>query len=440
MADVSRGIPLANRLELLLDRLGVQAAHFCARAPQDLQGLIHSAPQRIASLTLVGANARPEALATVGRGLHWITGDGGSIGAVMAPRLASANVGEVTVLRGYDEYQWSDTIADRADEVFAAIAAFWERVSGTPAPRAITRDEEGDVAELSYTARGSGPPVVLLPLGLAAHQWDALLARLHGGFCTVVLGGAHLSPVKMLEARGASDYGRVALGILDLAGPRAGESLIEVGCGSGALLRRIARGYALGRTVGLDVNRYLLHEAEALVHRDGLAERIALREGSAEAIPFPDARFDVVFTSTVMEEVDADRMMAELARIAKPGGRVAVVVRAVDRGSWTNADLPEPLRTRIESSGGGGMDERGCADASLYRRMYEVGLTDVQGGPAWAWTRPGDGWWEQIDAQIRSRLDAEAAEAWTKSIASSVARGFPVWVARPFHCAVGTKG
>ena len=49
-----------------------------------------------------------------------------------------------------------------------------------------------------------------------------------------------------------------------------------------------------------------------------------------------------------MEEVDADRMLAELVRIAKPGGRVAVGVRAVDRGQWTNLPLPAPLKEKIE--------------------------------------------------------------------------------------------
>src|SRR2546422_196531 len=74
------------------------------------------------------------------------------------------------------------------------------------------------------------------------------------------------------------------------------------------------------------------------------------REGSAEAIPLPDHSFDIVFSSTVMEEVDADRMMAELVRIAKPGGSVAVIVRAVDRGNWTNAPLPAEIRRLVEES------------------------------------------------------------------------------------------
>jgi ubiquinone/menaquinone biosynthesis C-methylase UbiE len=232
----------------------------------------------------------------------------------------------------------------------------------------------------------------------------------------------------------------MALGLLAVAEPNPGDSLIEVGCGTGALLRRIARGYSLTRIVGLDVNRFLLKEALALARRDGLAERLSLHEGSAEAIPFPSSSFDIVFTSTVMEEVDADRMMAELVRIAKPGGRVAIVVRAVDRGSWTNVPAPAAIRQRVETpADAGGMNERGCADESLLRRMHEAGLANVRGGPSWAWTRPGDRWWTNIDAQIRGRLTAEEADAWDRAVTAAQANGFPVSVARPFYCGVGTK-
>jgi SAM-dependent methyltransferase len=232
----------------------------------------------------------------------------------------------------------------------------------------------------------------------------------------------------------------MALSALSLAEPRVADALIEVGCGSGALIRRIARAYDMRQIVGLDVNRFLLNEARRLIQREGLGDRITLREGSAVAIPFPEASFDVVFSSTVMEEVDADRMVAELVRIAKPGGRVVVIVRSVDRPSWSNAGVPEPLRQRIESTAGtGGVGERGCADESLYRRLHEAGLAEIRGGPAWAWTHPGDGWWSNIDHQIRGRLSAEDEVVWGNAIEESQATGLPVWVARPFHCATGMK-
>lgn len=440
MSEEASGLSLSNRLELLLDNLGVAAAHFCGRAPQDILSLLTVAPRRVASVTLVGANARPEGFETLGSRILWVTGDGGSIGTIMRPRLATTSAGQVCLLSGYDEFQWSDTVADRTGDIAAVLVPFLRAVDDASALRPVRLSSEGQVAEVSYVAEGSGTPVVLLPLGLAARQWDPLLRYLQESHCTIVLGGPHLAPVEHLESRGASDYSRMALGVLALAEPRSGDSLIEVGCGTGALLRRIARDHGIARIVGLDVNRFLLKEALALAQRDGLAERLSLHEGSAEAIPFPPSSFDIVFTSTVMEEVDADRMMAELVRIAKPGGRVAVVVRAVDRGSWTNVPAPAAIRQCIASpADAGGMNERGCADESLLRRMHEAGLANVRGGPSWAWTSPGDPWWTNIDAQIRGRLASEEADAWGRAVAAAQADGFPVSVARPFYCGVGTK-
>jgi ubiquinone/menaquinone biosynthesis C-methylase UbiE len=51
--------------------------------------------------------------------------------------------------------------------------------------------------------------------------------------------------------------------------------------------------------------------------------------GSAEALP-PDGRFDSVLACTVLDEVDAERGRGELARVARPWGQVAVLVRAVN--------------------------------------------------------------------------------------------------------------
>jgi SAM-dependent methyltransferase len=250
--------------------------------------------------------------------------------------------------------------------------------------------------------------------------------------------------VETVEARAEGDYARLALHLLDLAKPQASEALIEVGCGTGALLRRIVRHTGIARVTGLDINSFLLKEARVLAVQEGLGDRLRFEEGSAEALPLPDNAFDVVYSCTVMEEVDADRMLAELVRIAKPGGRVAVGVRAVDRGPWTNLPLPAPLKEKIErpvgAAGGAGMHEHGCADESLYQRFRRAGLQAIEGGPAWAWARLADAWWQyNLAHQIRSMLTPAEDEVWLQTLRQAQAEDLPVWMARPFHCAVGTK-
>ena len=464
-------LSVAERLLQFLDHLGVSRAHFCLRAPQDILELARRAPERIASIVVLGAAGEPEEFSSFADRLLWVLGDEGGPAMAMAGRLAQHPEIRVHRLSGYAEFMWSDTVAERTDEVAGVVLDFLAETerSGaptkmlTPHPDPLPKGEgdqtplplgeadgaqrsrvrvapEGEVAGVTYRAAGSSTPVVLFPLGLSAHQWEPLLPRLQANHCTIVLGGKHLQPVENLEARAAGDYSRMALTHLDLAAPQPNESLIEIGCGSGALLRRIVRRTGMARVVGLDVNSFLLKEARALIAEEGLGDRVELREGSAEAIPFPDNSFDIAFSSTVMEEVDADRMLAEMARITRPGGRVAVIVRAVDRGQWTNLPLPKALKVKVEAdTGSGGVSARGCADESLLRRFHDAGLRQVRGGPAWAWMQPGDAWWANSERQVLGNLSGDEIKTWRSALAAALAEGLPISVARPFHCAAGVK-
>jgi SAM-dependent methyltransferase len=437
--DASDRQSVGERLARVLDHLGLAAAHVAGRSALDIADLFAVAPERVASAVLQGAAGRPEPLAPLGARALWLLGDGGT-SAQMRPRLEGAP-GQVRWIEGQAEYLWSDTVGERADEVAGAMLDFLggaDRQAGRPA---VSLSGAGEVAGVTYTAAGAGTPILLLPLGLSLRQWEPILPRLRAGHCTITLGGRFLQPTETLEGRAESGYGRMALALLDLAAPRPGDDLVEVGCGTGALLRRIARHPSLGEVRGLDVNRFLLGEARALAARAGLGERLSFDEGSAEALPYADDSFDVVYSCTVMEEVDADRMMAELVRVARPGGRVAIGVRAIDRDQWTNLALPAELRRKVEqSSVGFGAAERGCADESLYKRMHRAGLRAVEGGPAWAWSQLDDPWWRgAVDQQTRATLSPAEDREWQLAVERARGEGEPVWMARAFHCAVGRK-
>jgi SAM-dependent methyltransferase len=107
-----------------------------------------------------------------------------------------------------------------------------------------------------------------------------------------------------------------------------------------------------------------------------LGSAIEFREGNAQSMPLADDSFDVAVSVTVIEEVDADRMLAEMVRVTKPGGRVAVVARAIDMPFFRHLPLSPDLKVKVESTGGG-VAAQGCADASLYKRMRQAGLTQV---------------------------------------------------------------
>ena len=127
-----------------------------------------------------------------------------------------------------------------------------------------------------------------------------------------------MSAIKEVQSWSAEGYARNArfvadLGqpVLDLLAPRAGERILDLGCGDGALTAKLV---AAGATVvGADASAELVAAARAL----GLDARIA----DGQALAF-DAEFDAVFTNAALHWMrDADAVIAGVRRALKPGGR-----------------------------------------------------------------------------------------------------------------------
>ena len=125
------------------------------------------------------------------------------------------------------------------------------------------------------------------------------------------------------------------------------------------------------------MNGYFLREAAALAKVEGLDDSITFGHGNAEDLPFDDNSFDVVMSHTVMEECNAEKMLAQMIRVAKPGGRVAVMVRATDQRSLWNMPLDDAVREIVEAPVPS-VSADGCADVSLYRRFAQSGLGDLR--------------------------------------------------------------
>jgi demethylmenaquinone methyltransferase/2-methoxy-6-polyprenyl-1,4-benzoquinol methylase len=105
---------------------------------------------------------------------------------------------------------------------------------------------------------------------------------------------------------------------------RPGERVLDVATGTGLVARALVRRYDCS-VVGLDQSPEMLAAARARVVRDGtLAARVSLIEGEAERLPFADGEFEhLTFTYLLRYVEDPAATLAELARVVRPGGRIA---------------------------------------------------------------------------------------------------------------------
>ena len=442
---MSAETPLSTeeRLRQLLRHLGIDQAHFVGRAAlaRDWTGLLTKCPEMFSSLTVIGGSGDPQTVEHLAAKLLVVAGDQGPNAETVRSAMNRLPGAQLVSLRDYEILAWSDVARERTDEVGAAMLQSLARMN-PPASRgsAPLREGEGEVAGISYRIRGAGPPLVLLPFFLAPSQWEPLVPRLSEQYCTITLGGAALGAVAILESRGrAVGYLHMVRTLLEETQLHPGEAVLEVGCGTGVLDRWLARGTAgAHRITGVDINPYLLQEARALARQEGPEGAIEFRDGNAESLPFSDNSFEVTMSVTVIEEVNADRMLAEMVRVTKPGGRVAVIARAIDMPRLMNLSLSAGLKAKVEAPGGG-VAAQGCADASLYRRMHHTGLTRVKMLPQLPAFDRADA--EVLDFMQNSflpTLSQEEAREWHTARAQAEAEGtfFMTW---PHHCAVGSK-
>jgi ubiquinone/menaquinone biosynthesis C-methylase UbiE len=128
-----------------------------------------------------------------------------------------------------------------------------------------------------------------------------------------------------------------------IAAPRAGERVLEVGCGAGHVLEKFAE---CTRT-GIDLSSIMLERT-----RRRLGPALPLAQGSADALPFANGVFDIVLCTEVLEHTtDPKAVVVELIRVAGPNGRVIVSVpneAIIDRAKRILRSIPV-LRSMLRS-------------------------------------------------------------------------------------------
>ena len=139
---------------------------------------------------------------------------------------------------------------------------------------------------------------------------------------------------------------------------QSGESVLEIGFGTGHCLAELAREVGPeGRVYGIDLSDKMCQLAEKLLKKEGLLKRVDLRRGDAAKLPYRANSLDAIFTSFTLELFDTPeipQVLSECRRVLRSGGRLVVVAVSKEAKpgivlrafEWTHRHFPNLLDCR----------------------------------------------------------------------------------------------
>lgn len=181
---------------------------------------------------------------------------------------------------------------------------------------------------------------------------------------------------------------RLAPLLIRFGGLADGDRVVDVGCGTGSLTFELPRHARLAAIEAID------YAAPYVAHAQGLNAdpRITIRQGDACALPFPDDAFDRAFSQLVLQFIpDAQRAVAEMKRVVRPGGVVAACVWDMFGGS---------PQQRMIWDAAGVIDPDAAAPRNLFRPLTAPGEMEA------AWRRAGLIAVEQTSLLIRMEFES----------------------------------
>jgi SAM-dependent methyltransferase len=106
--------------------------------------------------------------------------------------------------------------------------------------------------------------------------------------------------------------------------PLGTSAVLDVGCGTGEITARLAERYPNASFIGVDLEEPHLERARKNCAAFG--SRVTFQYGDALALPFPDGQFDLVVCRHLLQAVpDAQKVLAEIRRVLRPGGRMHLI-------------------------------------------------------------------------------------------------------------------
>jgi len=175
--------------------------------------------------------------------------------------------------------------------------------------------------------------------------------------------------------------------------PADAERVLDVASGTAAVAIGLVRAQPDRTVVGIDQSPEMLAAGRGRIEHAGLTDRIELREGRAEDLPFAEGEFDAVsFTYLLRYVDDVPATLRELVRVVRPGGTVAMLEFGLPHGIWRPlwelyVRVGLPAAGAVVSPGWGGVGRflgpsirdfwRTWPEPRLLDTWREAGLTDV---------------------------------------------------------------
>jgi ubiquinone/menaquinone biosynthesis C-methylase UbiE len=225
---------------------------------------------------------------------------------------------------------------------------------------------------------------------------------------------------------GVELFGPVADELVSTLAPQAGERALDIGCGRGAMLLRLAAAVGpTGTAAGIDLAPQMVAAAQTDAATAGLTVDVSV--GDAQEPDFPAKSFDVVASSLVLFFLpDPAAALAAWRRLLVPGGRLGVSTFGPLPPAWQEVDavfepyLPPQLRDARTTGARGpfGSDagveqlltQAGFQDVRTRTTTVAVRFDDADHWHRWTWSVGQRAMWEHVPAGDRDAVRAAAGE------------------------------
>ena len=132
-----------------------------------------------------------------------------------------------------------------------------------------------------------------------------------------------------------------------------GDRVLDLATGTADLAIMVAQRHPQAHVVGLDPSTKMLEVGERKIVAAGLAERVKLTEGDSQALPFEAHSFDCICMAFGIRNVpDRKKALREMARVTRPGGRIAILELAEPRRGLLGAMARFHIHTVVPWLGG----------------------------------------------------------------------------------------